>query len=396
MEFIIISLTPFDYTFGSNIRDIAYELAKEHRVLYVNIPIKRSEVIRDKNNSTVAKRRKVIKGEVDGLEHINNNLWVLSIDKLIEPINFISQAWLFDKFNKLNNRRYAKSIQSGINRLEFNEYIFINDNDIYTGFYLKELLKPQMYVYYLRDMLTATDYWKVQAERLEPLLIAKSDITLTNSVYLKDYASKYNSNSYYVGQGCDIEHFANNTVERGEDLISIKSPIIGYFGALDSNRLDIPLLFQLAKRKKEWSILLIGHEDELFLNSELHTVSNIHFLGPKQFEELPYYLYGFNVCINPQLLNKFTIGNYPRKVDEYLAAGKPVVATKTEGMAPFAEFTYLASTLDEYIEFISDALENNTPEKEEARREFALQHTWENSVSEMLAKIQKKINDMNP
>ena len=46
--------------------------------------------------------------------------------------------------------------------------------------------------------------------------------------------------------------------------------------------------------------------------------------------------------LNPQLLNEVTIGNYPRKIDEYLAMGKPTVATKTEGMSVFADYTYLA------------------------------------------------------
>ncbi|HAI83429.1 MAG TPA: glycosyl transferase family 1, partial [Chitinophagaceae bacterium] len=87
-----------------------------------------------------------------------------------------------------------------------------------------------------------------------------------------------------------------------------------------------------ATAKPEWSLVLVGPEDEAFKQSALHQLPNVHFLGSKQPEALPEYVAAFDVCINPQLLNEVTIGNYPRKVDEYLAMGKPVVATQTEAM----------------------------------------------------------------
>jgi glycosyltransferase involved in cell wall biosynthesis len=55
-------------------------------------------------------------------------------------------------------------------------------------------------------------------------------------------------------------------------------------------------------------------------------------LGAQDVNRLPEYIKASDVCINPQLLNETTKGNYPRKIDEYLAMGKPVVATKTIAM----------------------------------------------------------------
>ena len=40
----------------------------------------------------------------------------------------------------------------------------VNDNNIYDGFYLKSRLRPFLYVYYLRDMLTAMTYWKTDKQ----------------------------------------------------------------------------------------------------------------------------------------------------------------------------------------------------------------------------------------
>ena len=75
-----------------------------------------------------------------------------------------------------------------------------------------------------------------------------------------------------------------------------------------------------------------------------------------------------------------TIGNYPRKIDEYLAVGKPVVATKTDAMAIFSNYCFLTETKQDYIEKIQEAIETDTQELRELRKSFAATHTWENSV----------------
>ncbi len=110
--------------------------------------------------------------------------------------------------------------------------------------------------------------------------------------------------------------------------------------------------------------------------------------------ELPKYLNAFDVAINPQALNPLTIGNYPRKIDEYLAMGKPVVATKTETMNVFKHFCYLAYYKEEYVELIDKALRENNKQAEEDRIAFASSHTWENNVNEIYKSILKVIPNL--
>jgi glycosyltransferase involved in cell wall biosynthesis len=71
----------------------------------------------------------------------------------------------------------------------------------------------------------------------------------------------------------------------------------------------------------------LGPEDNVFTHCKLHGYTNIHFLGAQDVNRLPEYIKAL-MYINPQLLNETTKGNYPRKIDEYLAMGKPVVATR--------------------------------------------------------------------
>ena len=115
---------------------------------------------------------------------------------------------------------------------------------------------------------------------------------------------------------------------------------------------------------------------------------NVHFLGNKTPEQLPEYLKAFNVALNPQLLSPVTIGNYPRKIDEYLAMGKITVATKTEAMSVFAEHCYLAENKEEYITLIEKGMAEDSPEKQQARSVFAKDHTWENNVAEIYKYIE--------
>ncbi|GLU52459.1 glycosyltransferase [Dyadobacter frigoris] len=383
MDIVITGQQAWDVEIGSNCKNIALEFAKKNRVLYVNSPLDRISLMSNRNDLKVTKRLDVIKKRRPGLEKIQENLWVLYPDSIIESINWLSFDWVFNIFNKWNNRVFATSIAEATVELGFKNYIHFNDNDMFRSFYMKEYLKPRLSIYYSRDFMLAVDYWKKHGAELEPKLIAKSDFCVANSTYLADYCKKYNSKSFYIGQGCDLEIFMNASDEEPEDIRSINGPRIGYVGALQNLRLDMNLLHFIATSRPHWSIVLVGPEDDEFKKSSLHQLLNVIFLGSKDTSELPAYIKSFDVCLNPQLLNEVTIGNYPRKIDEYLAVGKPVVATKTDAMGVFADYVYLGETQSDYIRLIELALNENSSEKVNARRRFASSHTWENSVKEI-------------
>ena len=388
-DIVVVGQQPWDTSIGSNCKNIALEFSKHNRVLYVNSTLDRITLIKHKADPKVQKRLNVINGKEKGLVEIQQNLWNLYPDVLTESINWIKSRTIFNSLNKVNNKKFARSIQKAITQLGFRNIILFNDNDMFRSFYLKELLQPDVSIYYSRDYMLAVDYWKYHGEQLEPQLIAKSDLCVANSTYLASYCKKYNHRSYYVGQGCDLEMFTNlKDDSQPQDMAAIPHPVIGYVGALQSIRLDIDLLRYVAQQRPDWSIVLVGPEDDEFRASDLHSIANIHFLGGKPPETLPAYINAFDVCLNPQIVNQVTIGNYPRKIDEYLAMGKPTVASATEAMSIFAEHTYLAANKEEYVTLIEKALREDSLEKQAARRAFAATHTWENNVQEIYNAIQ--------
>ena len=386
---VIVGQQPWDTSIGSNCKNIAEEFSKNNQVLYVNSPLDRMNLYRNRNDPKIKKRLRVIKGKKKGLLKISTNLWNLYPDSLSESVSFIGNKLVFDYFNRINNRRIAKAIQKAMVELQFSDIILFNDNDIYRSFYLKEILRPALSIYYIRDYMLAVGYWKRHGERLEPQLIAKSDICVANSTYLADYCRQYNSQSFYVGQGCDLSLFSKSHYTIPEDIKPLSGkPIIGYVGALQTLRLDIDILAYIAEQLPDYNLVLVGPEDEGFQQSRLHQMSNVFFLGAKPPEKLPEYINAFAVCINPQILNQVTIGNYPRKIDEYLAMGKPAVATNTKAMEIFKHHTYLADTKEDYLHLIDKALIEDNKHLAAERKHFAATHTWEDSAARIYNTIQ--------
>lgn len=392
-DIIITGIQSWDIEIGSNCKNIAEEFAKNNRVLYVNAPMDRMTLWKKKNLPLVKRRIELLRNNQEDLVQIGDRLWTLYPRTILESINSIPGGALFKFLNRINNKRYARQIRKTIERLGFKDYILFNDSDMFRSFYLDEMLAPALSCYYTRDNLLAVPYWQKHGKVYEPALMAKSDLVFANSTYLADLAARHNTKSFYVGQGCDLSLWNRaNITSMPEELVSIPKPIIGYTGALYALRLNVDILLHIAKTKPDWSVVLIGPEDETFRSSALHGLNNVYFLGNKEPETLQTYVSGFDVAINPQKLNEVTRGNYPRKVDEYLALGKPTVCTKTEAMSIFADFTYLAETPEEYVRMIEQALAENSKELENAREAFARGHSWENNVKVIYDLMNQELN----
>lgn len=380
-DIVVIGIQPWDYYVGSNCKNIAEEFARNNRVLYVNEPLNRITSIREREADEVKMRQEVIRGEREGLVEVGDNIWTLYPKKMIESINWVPRSPLYTYLNKRNNRIFYKEINEAIEALSFKDVILFNDSLIFLGFYSVEMLRPALSIYYIRDNLVSQDYFAKHGTDMEPQLAKKYDAVVANSDYLANYLKPYNPKSFMVGQGCDFSLFDLSAIsEKPNDIKDIPGPIVGYLGFLTSMRLDIGLMEHLAASMKEGSLVLVGPEDDDFKNSRLHEMDNVYFLGNKKGPELPAYIAAFDVAINPQEVNDLTIGNYPRKVDEYLAMGKPVVATYTEAMDYFNEHVYLSRSQEEFVQHVQKALQEDSPEGAEQRIRFAKSHTWENNV----------------
>ena len=131
-DIVVVGIQAWDIEIGSNCKNIAQELSKNNRVLYVNYPLDRITKFRHIKSERVIKRVQILKrGQSEVLE-ISPNLWNLYPATLLESINWISHPGLFDFFNYINNKRYAKQIQHAIDQLGLKDIILFNDSVCYV------------------------------------------------------------------------------------------------------------------------------------------------------------------------------------------------------------------------------------------------------------------------
>ena len=393
-DFVIVGLQPWDIKIGSNCKNIAAQLAQQNRVLYVNRPLDRWTLLRYRSHERIKNYRATLGSPGDNLRQVQPNLWVLNPSVVLESINWIRWPAWYLYLNQRNARLITAQISLAIKRLGFGKIIVFNDNDFLNYFYLQELLSPTLYVYYIRDFLTSQPYFGTHGD-LENKLMRKADIVLANSHYLRDYGASHNAQSFFVGQGCDFSLLEVEDLSEPKDIRSIAHPRIGYVGALLANRLDIAMLLYCVEALPHYHFVLVGPEDAAFAKSRLHKLPNVHFLGAKAVEEVPRYIRQLDVCINPQQVNAATTGNYPRKIDEYLGMGKPVVATATAAMNYFAKHVYLAQDKATFAALLTQAYNEDHAEARSQRQAFARTHTWEHSVTKIYQAINAFVSNQN-
>lgn len=395
-DIVIFGLQRWDKFTSTITRNTAVEMAKNNRVLFINPPLQRRNALFNKDLPFVKKRLRILSGKESDLVQENDNLWVFYPKMIAESINWITSSTIFSFFHKKNEKKYADKIKDAITRLHFKNIILFGDTEMINGFYLKEYLNPDVFFCLLRDAITSVDYHQRHGNKLQPLLFKKADFVVTNSDTFEKIARKSNPRSYFIGQGCDLELYNDNDGKLiiPDDIKDIKKPIIGYIGALTTIRLDINVLIYIAEQKPNWSLVLIGPQQEGFKKSRLNGLKNVYFLGAKEPGTLPSYLKGIDVTLNPQILNEITDLNYPLKLDEYLAMGKPVVATNTSFMRfYFKDYSYLADTKEEYVTLIEKALIDDSPKLKKRRIEFAREHSWENFVNNIYQRIEETEKD---
>ena len=99
-------------------------IAKDNRVLYVNPPLDRITILKQKNNPNVQKSLRAVKGAEEDLVKVQDNVWSFYPKTVLESINWIKSGWLFNKLNKRNNKKFADQIKSAIERIGFKDIIF--------------------------------------------------------------------------------------------------------------------------------------------------------------------------------------------------------------------------------------------------------------------------------
>jgi glycosyltransferase involved in cell wall biosynthesis len=225
--------------------------------------------------------------------------------------------------------------------------------------------------------------------KIDNALSRGSEIVFVGSAPLKEKKAPFNPKTFVVNHAADIAHFSKATDPQTPipaDLEKIPNPRIGFVGMVDPVRFDSELLTRLAANP-DYHIVIVGG---ILGGAEksLPDLPNIHLLGMKTLSQLPGYLKAMDVCLMPYRLNDATKSIYPLKLHEYMATGKPVVATAIPAVEGFRNLMYVAENENHFVEQVACALKEKDPDLASRRQACAREHNWEAHVAEKLRLVQ--------
>ncbi|HUP55260.1 MAG TPA: glycosyltransferase [Methylomirabilota bacterium] len=162
---------------------------------------------------------------------------------------------------------------------------------------------------------------------LETELIDRADLVFSGGASLHERMRRRHADAHAFPSSVDVTHFgrARGAVPEPPDQAVVARPRIGYAGVIDE-RIDLPLIDGVAAARPDWQVILVGPVAKI-AEDDLPRRSNIHYLGRKEYAELPTYLAGWDIGWMPFARNEATRYISPTKTPEYLAAGLPVVST---------------------------------------------------------------------
>jgi glycosyltransferase involved in cell wall biosynthesis len=253
-------------------------------------------------------------------------------------------------------------------------------------------LDESMVVYDCMDELAQFRGASPELVKREQDLLKQADLIFCGGRRLHLAKSAYNRDCHFFGCGVDVEHFGQ-AMDREtvvpEDLRHLPRPIYGYYGVVDE-RLDYELLHQLA-RSTTGSVVVIGPTAKV-RPEELPQHRRLHWLGRREYSQLPLYAKGFDVCLMPFALNEATEFINPTKALEYLAAGRPVVSTAiADVVSLFNDVVKVAPSREAFIALCSSQAENVSRHAQRAGLRRAEASTWDRLVGEIEGHIARKL-----
>lgn len=162
-------------------------------------------------------------------------------------------------------------------------------------------------------------------------------------------------------------------------------PVIGFVGAIQTHKVDLPLIAECARLRPNWEFRLVGPVGhglrkggaDSIASDSLPANVQIHRAVPR--EALPDTLAAFSVGVIPYRINDYTRSVFPMKLFEYLASGLPVVSTPLPSLAGEVEHVRFADGPDAFVAALEAAIaEDSEPGGDRAaeRRAYAAQHSW--------------------
>jgi glycosyltransferase involved in cell wall biosynthesis len=229
------------------------------------------------------------------------------------------------------------------------------------------------------------------AER-EKVLLRRADAVMVSSPKLYDKSRTLNRNVNLIPNGVDTAHFslaAYQGHEEPQELASLPRPIIGYYGSIAA-WFDLEAVTYAAASHPEWSFVLIGP----IRGVPKPSLPNVYMLGPRPYLTLPQYLQCFDVALLPFKKHALIDSVDPVKIYEYMAGGKPIVASRLPTISQFKDLIYFYEDELEFVQAIQFCLETiRTDSRKALSLQTAQRNDWQVRVTAVEAVLESLLSN---
>jgi len=330
-------------------------------------------------------------------------------DDLVEPHMEVKERQNGVKVLVVHLPQYLRADETAADEAQFAVLTrFFTDNSVkqyvfwyYTPMALgkSRLFSPVLTVYDCMDELAQFKFAPPELRQREQELFKKADLVFTGGQRIYESKREQHDDAHAFPSSIDKAHFGqarDPKLAEPADQAGIAHPRIGFFGVIDE-RLDIELLGHLATDHPEWQFVIIGPVVKIDPATLPHN-ENIHYLGGKNYQELPAYLRGWDVATLLFARNESTEFISPTKTPEYLAAGRPVVSTSIRDVVrPYGDMNLvqIADDPKDFGKAITIALEQGKDADWRTRTDDYLATiswdlTWQNMVNLMQDRLDAK------
>jgi glycosyltransferase involved in cell wall biosynthesis len=224
---------------------------------------------------------------------------------------------------------------------------------------------------------------------------ARARVVSTTSRVLHERHRRTNASTHLVHNVADYGHFspAADPATTAPGLRALRGPVIGFAGNLHPGKVDFDLLDALVARRPDWTFLLVGpaHPSAAARVADLARAGNVRWVGHTPYDELPAQVAAFDVALIPYVTNRYTLSCFPLKLYEYLAAGKPVVASGLPELADMEPDVALVEGAAAFERAIEQALALRGDDDRGRRMARAAENTWEGRAGRLLALVDEAL-----
>ena len=405
MVVIILSNQRFDFELKTNKWHVANQLAKKgHKVIFVDPPL-RFKALKNITKTIVKKNDNLIVYKPINLfnfkpfstfntfvhKTVISNLLLRLEAQNDKKVLYVYHFDFPDLRNFMQKLKHDVSVYDCVDIYsEFPEYASgkkINPSVISFIQNIDEILK----VKFNQNGLKLKDWVNDQ----EKWLCKYVDLVFVSAPAIAEHLSKWRKDIEYLPNAVMFEKFDHaEKFKEPEDIKNIPHPRIGFSGAIDTYKNNVGLIEKCVEAYPNYHFIMIGPEkvsDPDLDLTKLKQAKNIHFLGERPWEKLPYYFDHFDAYFIPYNINAYTIGSHPIKYFEGLAAGLPTLTTLSS-VKNFDPDNYVTADENQFVENIKKALEENSAEKIKVRKELASKHSWSNKVNRQVELISQILN----